>query len=311
MSSLVCQSGWRDELGRMDPLPGNQRSPVCRVPHSGWCAFRSASSGETLSLRSGACHIGAARPTGSTPRPRTFPQLTPHAITWSVNARRSLAGAGFHPGRRSAPRASSSGTRQGSTPRRGHPRPLLDPGTWRRPRFWASTGPFSGPILPLPEKGGENATFLGGCGAKSWGSGGAPPTNLILLRNQRAASRARRAAHRGRRRGSLGGSAGVVGGVRRPPGPSQPVRPQAPTPCPTPCPDSSSPIPEWSGWVGEWSRLQREWGRIWRPTRGTFYLRLRRLRLRRFALPRIQSQKGRRCPLTRPTCSVIRASLSR
>ena len=180
----MCQSMITRVLCELIRYRAISAGMMCRVPHSGWCAFRSASSGETLSLRSGACHIGAARPTGSTPRPRTFPQLTPHAITWSVNARRSLAGAGFHPGRRSAPRASSSGTRQGSTPRRGHPRPLLDPGTWRRPRFWASTGPFSGPILPLPEKGGENATFLGGCGAKSWGSGGAPPTNLILLRNQ-------------------------------------------------------------------------------------------------------------------------------
>ena len=234
----------------MDPLPGNQRSPVCRVPHSGWCAFRSASSGETLSLRSGACHIGAARPTGSTPRPRTFPQLTPHAITWSVNARRSLAGAGFHPGRRSAPRASSSGTRQGSTPRRGHPRPLLDPGTWRRPRFWASTGPFSGPILPLPEKGGENATFLGGCGAKSWGSGGAPPTNLILLRNQWSPCTLSVARQDTSARGAPGAWRGIAGGVAPalafgggPPEPASqaPAPPRAPPRAPIP------PLPSPSG----------------------------------------------------------------
>ena len=157
---------------RVDPLPGNQRWDD--VPCS---PFRLVCFPLRFFWRDIVASLGSLPHRGRTPyghslRPRTFPQLTPHAITWSVNARRSLAGAGFHPGRRSAPRASSSGTRQGSTPRRGHPRPLLDPGTWRRPRFWASTGPFSGPILPLPEKGGENATFLGGCGAKSWGSGG-------------------------------------------------------------------------------------------------------------------------------------------
>ena len=52
-------------------------------------------------------------------------------------------------------------------------------------------------------------------------------------------------------------------------------------------------------------------GVVWRPTHGTFYLRLRGLRLRRFALPRIQSQKGGWCPLSRPSCSVIRVELSR
>ena len=31
----------------------------------------------------------------------------------------------------------------------------------------------------------KNGAFFDPCGAKSWGSGGAPPTNLILLRNQR------------------------------------------------------------------------------------------------------------------------------
>ena len=37
---------------------------------------------------------------------------------------------------------------------------------------------------PPGPKGGKKTTFLGACGAKLWGSGGAPPTNLILLRNQ-------------------------------------------------------------------------------------------------------------------------------
>ena len=30
----------------------------------------------------------------------------------------------------------------------------------------------------------KKCPFFPPCGAKSWGSGGAPPTNLILLRNQ-------------------------------------------------------------------------------------------------------------------------------
>ena len=41
-------------------------------------------------------------------------------------------------------------------------------------------GPFWGP---------KNGLFLASCGAKPRGSGGAPPTNLILLRNQRASQR--------------------------------------------------------------------------------------------------------------------------
>ena len=54
-----------------------------------------------------------------------------------------------------------------------------------------------GPLGPLILGGAKKCTFLAPCGAKSWGSGGAPPTNLILLRNQRtrvdAASRERAA----------------------------------------------------------------------------------------------------------------------
>ena len=42
---------------------------------------------------------------------------------------------------------------------------------------------------PRPKKAEKDHLF-GPCGAKLWGSGGAPPTNLILLRNQQRASRA-------------------------------------------------------------------------------------------------------------------------
>ena len=44
--------------------------------------------------------------------------------------------------------------------------------------------PSEGPSQNLPP-GAKNVIFLTPSGAKLWGSGGAPPTNLILLRNQR------------------------------------------------------------------------------------------------------------------------------
>ena len=59
----------------------------------------------------------------------------------------------------------------------------------------AKKGPFCA-VLGIPKKG-KKWPFLGPCGAKSRGSGGAPPTHLILLRNQRA-SRRPSAAHRRR-----------------------------------------------------------------------------------------------------------------
>ena len=49
-----------------------------------------------------------------------------------------------------------------------------------------------GPPLALILGGGKmrkNCTFFPPCGAKSRGSGGAPPTTLILLRNQRRGRR--------------------------------------------------------------------------------------------------------------------------
>ena len=59
------------------------------------------------------------------------------------------------------------------------------------PRPWAC-GPWAGSAgVWAPDPRGsraelaKNRQFLTPYGAKSWGSGGAPPTNLILLRNQR------------------------------------------------------------------------------------------------------------------------------
>ena len=66
-------------------------------------------------------------------------------------------------------------TLRGSSPATGPPEPPSATGAgglWR-------------PLGPLILGGAKKCTFLDPCGAKSWGSGGAPPTNLILLRNQR------------------------------------------------------------------------------------------------------------------------------
>ena len=73
-------------------------------------------------------------------------------------------------------------------------------------------GPFCA-VLGIPKKG-KKWPFLGPCGAKSRGSGGAPPTHLILLRTQRTRYRERPPPdRRGVGRGGRGG-----GGVGGPPG---------------------------------------------------------------------------------------------
>ena len=95
------------------------------------------------------------------------------------------------------------------------------------------TGSVSGrspphPPLSFDPRGSREAWALGGpkkglsgtpCGAKPRGSGGAPPTNLILLRNQREHDhRRRRAVQHARARaagaggGGVGGEVGGVGG---------------------------------------------------------------------------------------------------
>ena len=68
----------------------------------------------------------------------------------------------------------------------------------RRGTFWpgartslpgssvAPEGPQEGPLRPAFRA--QNALKKHPCGAESRGGGGAPPTHLILLRNQRAAS---------------------------------------------------------------------------------------------------------------------------
>ena len=76
----------------------------------------------------------------------------------------------------------------------------------------AKKGPFCA-VLGIPKKG-KKWPFLGPCGAKSRGSGGAPPTHLILLRNQRPPRTSRRTEGRG-----LAGRLGQGGwGVGGPPG---------------------------------------------------------------------------------------------
>ena len=71
--------------------------------------------------------------------------------------------------------------------------------------------PYVRPLILGWPKRAKNRQFLTPCGAKSWGSGGAPPTNLILLRNQRPARPRRRSPH------APGGGAGAryAGGVAR------------------------------------------------------------------------------------------------
>ena len=89
------------------------------------------------------------------------------------------------------------GLRRGSKgPRGGH---FATPPTGIRGGPW---GPFLGPKRAPggPPKKGKKCPFLDPCGAKSRGSGGAPPTHLILLRNQRRSRRTRAAAARTGRR---------------------------------------------------------------------------------------------------------------
>jgi hypothetical protein len=147
-------------------------------------------------------------------------------------------------------------------PLQGGPRGL-------RPRPATPENPPRPPASGGP-KIGEISDFLPPSGAKSWGSGGAPPTNLILLRNQFEYRRA----------------------LRHTPPPSGRA-PEAP-----PGPTRPRPAPWWVV-VGGWRWGGWCWGLgrgDWRGTRGSpeqhvaqrgrVYLRLRRLRLRRFALPR-------------------------
>ena len=60
---------------------------------------------------------------------------------------------------------------------------------FRLPTVGVAQTPSPNGILGPLAKRVKKTPFLGACGAKLRGSGGAPPTNLILLRNQRAAVR--------------------------------------------------------------------------------------------------------------------------
>ena len=73
----------------------------------------------------------------------------------------------------------------------------------------AKKGPFCA-VLGIPKKG-KKWPFLGPCGAKSRGSGGAPPTHLILLRNQRPRRASRPPAPTGRPGGAEGAGEGGWG----------------------------------------------------------------------------------------------------
>ena len=141
----------------------------------------------------------------------------------------------------------------------GTPRPATRPlacGPWGGSAgVWAPDPRGSRPELA------KNRQFLTPYGAKSRGSGGAPPTNLILLRNQRAARNRSYAslARGGAVAGAVGGGRSVGGNV--PPGPTH-----KPTPIPL------SPTGPAQGR-----------GESWRPTQGRDHLRFAIASLRRFA----------------------------
>ena len=92
----------------------------------------------------------------------------------------------------------------------------------RRGTFWpgartslpgssvAPEGPQEGPLRPAFRA--QNALKKHPCGAESRGGGGAPPTHLILLRNQRAHRTLRRAPARPSVR-AVGGPAGEQAGL--------------------------------------------------------------------------------------------------
>ena len=103
-------------------VPGNQRWGMCRYPHPSLVCFRSASSGETMSLRSDNATYGQRSLSGITHRQQPLSQLSqllPLAnrdpLSWRVSSPL------YHPCRCSVHRTSNSGTRQGYTPRRCRP----------------------------------------------------------------------------------------------------------------------------------------------------------------------------------------------
>ena len=111
------------------------------------------------------------RPSGVLPF--VHPQLGLLPTVYPPREGRVAASAGRIP----RPWTRATGLQSGSPPGPGG---LSDPcghvlGAPRTP-FW--------PLILGGAKWAKNGRFLPPCGAKSWGSGGAPPTNLILLRNQ-------------------------------------------------------------------------------------------------------------------------------
>ena len=83
------------------------------------------------------------------------------------------------------------------------------------PPIWGAREGFPGSLAGGTDrilgarKKGKNCPFSDPCDAKSRGSGGAPPTHLILLRNQRPAVPAATTPSQAPGEGGGGGSAGV------------------------------------------------------------------------------------------------------
>ena len=146
-------------------------------------------------------------------------QLSPQGLESATLWSRFSTAAPLRTGVRGSSLA-SAGAPAGPNP---GPSILPDPGP---PDF----GPRAAPCLRGP-KSQSFLRFFTPSGAKSWGSGGAPPTNLILLRNQR----------RARRRAAA---------VSTRPDPRAPPRPPHPAP-----PGPPRPRGWWllvvGGWVGD------------------------------------------------------------
>ena len=158
----------------------------------------------------------------------------------------------------------------------------MDPGPWNPSLRSGPQNPLSPQDPPPPAWWSKKDHHFGGVRCKvvgEWGGSAHQPDPTAQSVPAQSKDDAPPASGRGRvARDGIGGQAG-------------------PFPQPT-----ESPAP--SGVVGWQVPTGREWERIVRPTHGRWYLRLRRLRLRRCALPPVQSAKRARFPLSRPWTSV-------